>query len=50
MVREEALARGEDAAIIANKVTNDRRDDAVMHVAGDKEIKFREIILDFRIF
>lgn len=50
MVREEAFARSENAAIVAHEVANDWRDDAIMHVAGDKEVKFGEIILDFGIF
>ncbi len=46
---EETFARGEDTAIIAPEIAKNWRNDAVMHVAGDEEIEFIEIALDFLV-
>ena len=49
-VWEETFTRGEDAAVVADKVANNWWHDAVMHVAGDEEIELIEIASDFGIF
>ena len=46
---EETFAWGEDAAVIAPEIAENWRNDAVMHVAGDEEIEFIEIALDFLV-
>ena len=50
VMRKEAFARGKDAAVVADEVADNWRNNTVMHVAGDEKVEFIEITDDFGVF